>query len=709
MICLEIEFLKTFHFIILFTIALLLITPIIADAQNRYPDHFPKLNKFYSQKTLGLSIEDGNTFFRVFAPTATAVKLVTFDNHDDQQGTEYEMKQDQDGVWEFKLDGIHEGKYYGYRIDGPKNKYTLYDPEKIIADPYSKAVVTQNNYHHPGKSIIVNTDYDWEGDTWIDTPLQDLIIYEMHVRDLTIHPSAGVDKAGTYSGVIENGKTGGLNYLLDLGVNAVELLPCHDFGNIEVPYKDKSAPVYNTWNPYERNHWGYMTSYFFAPESYYASGGNMERDNYCGIHGQQINDFKDMVKALHKNGIAVIMDVVYNHVSQYDLNPFKYIDRKYYFRLDKNGKHLTKSGCGNDFMTERPMARRMIIESVKYWMTEYHIDGFRFDLAYLIDEQTCKEIIEEARKINPNVYIIAEPWGDGYAPDYFSKIGWAAWNDKIRNGVKGQNPFDNPGFIFGKWERDTKPDHLKRYILGSITEHGGQFQKAEHSINYLESHDDHTFGDFVRITTGGYKKGQKVKDMEAHVRLNEHMEAHVRLNEQQLKISKLGALFLFASKGAVMIHQGQEFARSKVIAETNVPESHVSEIDHNSYNKDNETNWINYNHREWNRELYDYYQGLIQLRKKYPALSNAPKESYQFLKCKNEFAIGFVIDKTKSDADQDIAVLINGDPNHAVQFKLPKGNWPVIVNKQNAGSEPFGEPVSGKITLEPTSGVMLVQ
>jgi pullulanase/glycogen debranching enzyme len=237
------------------------------------------------------------------------------------------------------------------------------------------------------------------------------------VRDLTAHASSEVEKKGTYLGLIEKGKTGGLDYLKSLGINAIELLPIHKFGTIEIPYRDSSVlsegyPI-NTWNPYARNHWGYMTSYFFTPETYYATDGTLDPNKMNGTDGRAVREFKDMVKALHKENIAVILDVVYNHVSQYDYNCFKYLDKFYYFRTDSAGNFLSLSGCGNDFKTERPMARRLIIESIKYWMTEYHIDGFRFDLAAMIDFETAKAIYQEAKKINPNVILIAEAWGGG--------------------------------------------------------------------------------------------------------------------------------------------------------------------------------------------------------------------------------------------------------------------------------------------------------
>jgi pullulanase/glycogen debranching enzyme len=683
-------------FVIFFSIVTAVTT---SRSQNRYPDYFPELNKFFSAKPMGAYFDSGNTVFRLFAPNATSVKLVAFAKHDDASGKEFSMERDSDGVWEYSFTGEQLGLYYCYRIDGPKDKINMFDSTKVVADPYSKAVVTQNHYSHPGKSIIIDTNYDWEGDTWISSPIRNLVIYEMHVRDMTIHPTSGVEQAGTYLGLTEEGRVGGIDYLLDLGVNAVELLPCQDFGNIEIPYKDSTALGYNNWNPYERNHWGYMTSYFFAPESYYASNGNMTPGDYCGIQEQQVKEFKDMVKALHKKGIAVLMDVVYNHVSQYDLNPFKFIDKKYYFRLDEKGDFLAKSGCGNDFMSERPMARRLIIESIKYWMTEFHIDGFRFDLAYLLDEETCKQIIAEARKINPNVYIIAEPWGDGYGPDYFSRIGWAAWNDKIRNGVKGQNPFDNLGFIFGTWERENNPATIKRYVAGTLVADGGIFQQPEHSINYLESHDDHTFGDFVRIGTKRVKPDERIVDLKNHIKLTEH----------EMKISKLGALFLLVSQGGVMIHSGQEFARSKVIAKTDAPDSHQGMIDHNSYNKDNETNWINYEHREINRELYDYYKGLIALRKAHPALRQSRREDIHFLECNNEFGLGFWIDKNSSGDRHDILVLMNADPNKKVTFEMPAGKWSLVVNGKRAGVKFLKQGISGEIIVPATTGLVLLK
>ncbi len=367
-----------------------------------------------------------------------------------------------------------------------------------------------------------------------------------------------------------------------------------------------------------------MTAAFFAPESYYSENvRELEWDIWSGNDAKAVTDFKDMVKAFHKDGIAVIMDVVYNHISEYEIGNLKQIDKEYYFRLDEKGNYIQQSGCGNDFRTEAPMARRMIVESILYWMKEYHVDGFRFDLGKLIDWETIEEIIFEAKKINPYVIFVCEPWGGGYDPSGFSVRGWGAWNDQIRNGIKGENPFNGLGWIFGKWYGNNNPKRIQSYVNGTLTKDTlGLFQKPNYSVNYLESHDGYTLGDFIRLGLGDVKKDQVINDA----------DKSVKLSSQQLKLNKLAALFLFTSRGITMIHSGQEFARSKIIPQ-NIPEKdpHKGIIDHNSYEKDNETNYINYNQVKINQDLFNYYKGLIELRKKYEAFRRADYSDVIFL------------------------------------------------------------------------------
>ncbi|MBL7047338.1 MAG: pullulanase [Candidatus Marinimicrobia bacterium] len=635
---------------------------------------------------LGAFIQGNQTTFRLLAPKAERVYLVIFETLDAETGVEHPMHHVGKGIWSVTLDGAGMGTLYGYRLEGD---YPGNDPEIIVADPYSKAAVTQNSYRHVAKSLIVNTSYDWENDTWIQIDPRDLIIYELHIRDMTAHPSAGCPEPGTYLGLIDPDQRGGITHLKEMGINAVQIMPAMDFANVEVPYLDPTTPVYNTWNPYARNHWGYMTTFFFAPESYYATNGTMEPNAWNGASGKAVTEFKDMVKTFHREGIAVIMDVVYNHVSNYDYHPFKYIDKGMYFRLDDKGEYIAQSGCGNDTRTEHPAVRNLILESVKYWMKEYHVDGFRFDLGNLIDSKTRQKIIKELKSINPHAIIIAEPWGGGYDPDGFSDMGWASFNDKFRNGVKGKNPNDGLGFIFGNWQGKNNQKILQRFVMGSLEKLGGQYEDISHNINYVECHDDLTLGDFIRLGSGIVKEDNIVTDC----KINAHVTG------RQLALNKLAALFLFTSQGITFIHQGQEWGRSKVIAETEAPDADVGKIDHNSYEKDNKTNWLNWDEKEINVELVEYYKGLIQLRKNYPEFCYSDPEDFHFFNLGKRVAVAY-------ELQDKFLVALNGEAEVAMTMKLPDGKWQILADGESVNLE-GKKTIQNNISVRPTSGVVL--
>ncbi len=652
------------------------------------------LNKYYSSKRLGSFVKDGKTYFRLFTPDAEKVTLVTYRTPYDTVGREYEMHSDSEKVWEAVLKGERYGMFYGFKVFNPKYPESK---DVICLDPYAKSVETFNTYLNPRRAMVVKEgDYNWGDDHWIQRDWRDLIIYEMHIRDITIDPSSGADKPGTYQGLIEHGKSGGIDYIKQLGVNTVELMPTQEFANIEIPYKDSLDGYYNTWNPYERNYWGYMTASFFAPEAYYSDDEKeLKWDTWDGASGRQINDFKDMVKAFHKEGIGVIMDVVYNHVSQYELGNLKQIDRDYYFRLGNKGQLTSVSGTGNDFKTERPMARRMIIESVIYWMKEYHVDGFRFDLGKLIDWETIEEVIREAKKINPSVVFISEPWGGGYDPSGFSLRGWASWNDQIRNGIKGENPYNGLGWIFGHWYGNNNPKRIKSYVNGTLVrDKFGLFQKKEYSVNYLASHDGYTLGDFIRIATKSVNPNKIIKNV----------DKFVKLTPIELKLNKLAAMFLFTSQGITMFQEGAEFARTKVIPyNLKVNGLRKGHIDDNSYNKDNATNYMDYNHAGINKELVEYYKGLIALRKKYAAFRRTPYNNVKFFKVTdNPFALGYRLNYK----NEDLIVLFNTNPNKNEVFNLPEGDWEILVDSQNAGVSSL-EVILGKIEVLPQTGFVL--
>ncbi len=660
---------------------------------------FPKENNYdstsYSDKKLGAYVENGKTHFALFAPNAYRVLLYTVSKPDFESGSYSEMEKDENGVWEVSFDEKLPKTFYGFKV-WQKGVNENAEPHVAI-DPYSKAVVTFTDYMNPRLSVFLpDTKFDWENDDWIKRNPLDYIIYEMHIRDMTAHPSSQAKYPGTYAGLTEKNIRGGLEYIKSLGVNAVELLPAQEFGNMEIPYKKEFRGRYNDWNPYERNHWGYMTACYFAPEAYYAENWKtFKRNVWMGTSGAQIDEFKRMVKTFHENGIAVIMDAVYNHLSEYELGNLKQIDKRYYFRLDEKGDFIARSYCGNDLATERPMVRRLIVESVIYWMKEYHVDGFRFDLAKLIDWETVDSISAAARKVNPDVILIAEPWGGGYDPAGFSKHGWAAWNDQIRNGVKGQNPRDGHGWIFGKWFGDNNKARLFNYLRGTVTkDKGGLFAVPAHSVNYLESHDDNTLGDFIRIGTGAVKENEKIADI----------RKNAKVTGKQLKLNKLAALFLFVSRGITMIHEGQEFARSKVIVpQKGVDDKHFLEIDHNSYNKDNATNYIDYDFAEMNSDLTNYYKGLIELRKRYAAFRRAGYDDLVPIEIDgNEFALAFALNY----GNERFLVIMNADPETELKFELPEGEWLALVTPQKTELE-NPQTVQGALAIPPSAGFVL--
>jgi pullulanase len=663
---------------------------------SEFLKRYKELDQYYSDKKLGSYVENGKTYFALFAPSALHVKLCLYTKPGKLAGKEFSMKKDNDGIWEYSFDKELFGKYYGYKVfhigDDP-----IKSSKPICVDPYARAVSSYTSYLNQRLSIVIkDKPFNWENTSWIKRDWRDLIIYEMHVRNITEHKSSGVKKHGTYRGLTEKNKTGGLDYIKSLGVNTVELLPSQEFGNIEIPYNNSMTGKVNTWNPYERNHWGYMTSNFFAPAAYYNEHADQPSLNsWIGKDGSQINAFKDMVKAFHKENIAVMMDVVYNHLSEYEIGNLKQIDREYYFRLDSEGKYISESYCGNDLKTERPMVRRLIIESILYWMNEFHIDGFRFDLGKLIDWKTIDEITKAAKKLNPNVVLVCEPWGGGYDPRGFSLRGWSSWNDQIRNGIKGENPNNGLGWIFGKWYGNNSPNRIKSYINGTLTRDAmGLFEKKEHSVNYLESHDGYSLGDFIRIAS---------REVDPH-KIIEEVDSFVKLTPYQLKLNKLGALFLLTSQGITMISEGQEFARTKVIPLNSKGEDpNKGKIDHNAYNKDNETNYINYNHVLTNKELVDYYKGLIELRNLYESFRRANYEDIVFHdNGKSTFGLAYSL----SHKDENFFVLFNADQKEVLEFHLPSGEWEALVDKNSAGIKSLFR-IKGSIKIEPISGSVL--
>jgi len=630
---------------------------------------------------LGLSygafLRPGGIEFKIYAPSSDIVKLVIFEKVDDESGFEYPMEKLKNGDWTYFLKNAPLGTMYGYRLTGPWN-----DENVIVADPYSKATVTQNNWRHVAKSLVIDAAFDWEGDTWTNIHPRDLIIYEAHVRDMTVHKSSNATAKGSYLGFIEKDQNGGIEHLKSLGVNAVQFLPLWDFANFEIPYRQDADGMYNDWNPYERNHWGYMPTFFMAPESYYATDGTNEPLAWNGTDGRAISEMKSMVKSLHKEGMAVILDVVVNHISNYDWHPLKYIDKTVYFKLDEQGDFLSQC-CGNLLASDHQPVRDYIIESLKYWMTDYHIDGFRFDQAHLLSVETARFIIDELKKINPNVIIYGEAWDE--KEKEFSEMGWGSFNARFRDVLRGDlHNYDEKGFLFGNFRDNETLENLQALILGTPN----IYQSPAHAVNFLEVHDDYCFNDYLRLSSSRNSKDDIIDDPMKHIELDDDL----------LRKNKLGALILLTSQGIPIIHQGQDWAHSQIIAETDAHDPNVGKMDRNPYNKDNETNWVNWLEKEQNKKLADYYSGLIDLRRTHTEFRHATKKDFKFQGLADH-ALGYVIRNR-------IAVYINGENSTAVETDLPEGKWQLMVNQNEVNLNGIRQ-VSGKISIPPTSGMVL--
>lgn len=655
----------------------------------------------YGEDYFGCTLHGETTTFRVHSPRSPMIEVVIKDHPNDTKIESYQMHRHPSGVWEYSTNKDVLGKWYAYKVSPPNDGLPFEATDKCVADPYSKWVSTRNDYRQEAWTLIFKKpSFDWEGDSFVGSgDPRDLVIYEAHIQDLVHEDYVKNHNISVFDLLRSPDKSKAINHLISLGINAIEFLPLQKFAYHEPPFGLKTPEgVKNTWNPYSKNYWGYMTSYFFAPESRFSCPSEPKNDEYFELEPDGINQLKELVKLLHKHGISVIMDVVYNHVSQYDLNPLKYLDRLYYFRHDDQYNYTSFSGCGNDLKTEAPFARRLIVDSVLYWMKEFHIDGFRFDLAQLMDNETLVKIREEARKINPNVILIAEPWGGGYNPTRFSELGWPSWNDQIRNGVKGSDPLHDKGLIFGNWQRDTSRLSVENFLRGTLLHQpNGRFKRSLHAVNYLESHDGYTLGDFIRL---GYNPNLHHEGLKSR-------DTAVTLSEPEMHSASLAAFILFVSQGITMIHAGQEFARSKwIVPENEISDPDFGRFDHNSYNKDNATNYINWDEASKNEVLLNYYRGLINIRLQSPALRKASAESIHFSNYEDPLHFSMTIKNHGTTDMYEYFICINANPLREHEATLPSGDfWEILVHGLHADVNPLTS-IKGILKVGPLSGIL---
>lgn len=663
-------------------------------------DTHKKIN--FDAYDLGLSILESGLVIRVFSPKAEQLFLVVFDSFEHCVGTYYSMTKDDAGIWNYHHDGTDlVNKWYAFKIHADEHDPFFECSDKYIADPWSKHVTSRNHYLGFAKTLIAKIpDFEWtDKDFNSKKDPRDLIIYEAHIKDMVAHPSSKTYVQGIYNDFWQ-AEVGGIKHLKKLGVNCVEFLPLQKFAYWEPPFNATlPSGLKNTWNPHSKNHWGYMTSFFMAPETVYASDGNINHGSVIGRSLNAVNELKQVVNKLHEENITVIMDVVYNHASQYDLNPLKHTAKDHYFRMNDEGHYINNSWTGNDINTYSKYSRKLIVESIKYWMSEYHIDGFRFDLAGIIDWHTIDLIREEATKINPNVVLIAEPWGGEYKPKGFSEHGWSSWNDKLRNGFKGYDPVKDKGFLFGDWHHGCNRFALENFIRGTLLNHEqGLFQSSKHSVNYIESHDGYTFADYIKIAQNHAKQTRVY---------NNQIEA-ASLEKKELEIAKLGALALFVSQGITMVHQGQEWGRAKVIVDYNNQDSNVGKLDHDSYNKDNETNWLNFNEISLNQVLFNYYKGLISLRLHSPALRKSNPENIEFKVYKDPLHITFSVDGKSARDRYNYFISLNGNNKTSHKIILPNGDWEMVANAEKCDLKGI-KSIKNEYRVAASSGVIFRQ
>jgi glycogen operon protein len=460
---------------------------------------------------------DGGVNFSLYSRTAGRVELLFFDHEDAPTPARVialdPVQNRTYHYWHAHVPGVKPGQLYGYRVYGPTHPAPglRFDPLKVLIDPYGRGLVTPAGYtpeaaRGPGdnaatamKSVVVDpAAYDWEGDTPLRTPSVRTVIYEMHVRGFTRHPSSGVKERlrGTYAGLAEK-----VPYLKDLGFTAVELLPVHAFDPLACP-------------PGLVNYWGYQPVSYFAPHPQYSS-----RRDPLG----PVDEFRDTVKALHRAGIEVILDVVFNHTAEGNHDGptlcYKGIDNPTYYILEDGGRRYADySGCGNTFNANHPIVRRLIVDSLRYWVTEMHVDGFRFDLASILSrDETGRPMPNppvlwdiESDPTLAGTKLIAEAWDAGGLYQVGSFIGdaWKEWNGRFRD--------DARDFVRGE------PGSLRRFadrFLGSHEMYGHESREAEQSVNFVTCHDGFTLNDLVSYNQKRNEaNGENNRDGEGHNR-----------------------------------------------------------------------------------------------------------------------------------------------------------------------------------------------
>lgn len=567
---------------------------------------------------LGASYDGAGVNFALYSQVAQKVELCLFDEHDVE--TRIEMTERNSYVWHNYIPGLHPGQRYGYRVYGPYDPVhgLRCNPNKLLLDPYAKAIEGNidgdeslfsywfkspddnsamndlDSAAHTMKSAVINPYFDWGNDQHPYISYHDSVIYEAHVRGMTnLNMDVPPDIRGTYAGLAYPSV---IEYLKKLGITAIELMPIHQFVNDSF-LQEKGLS----------NYWGYNTIGFFAPHNAYSSSGE---------RGEQVNEFKSMVKAYHHAGMEVILDVVYNHTAEGNhMGPtlsFKGIDNASYYRLVEGDQqhYFDTTGTGNSLLMRSPHALQLITDSLRYWVTEMHVDGFRFDLAATlarqfqeVDKLSAFFDIVEQDPIISRVKLIAEPWdlgSGGYQVGGFPSS-WSEWNGRYRDTVRD----------FWRSQPSTLPEFASR-LMGSSDLYQVNGRRPVASVNFITAHDGFTMNDLVSYNEKHNEaNGEGNRDGESNNRSwNCGVEGPTNIPDvndlRQRQMRNMFATLLF-SQGIPMICGGDEVARTQ-------------QGNNNAYCQDNEISWTNWHLDKGRKELLAFVSKLIHLRLDHPVL-----------------------------------------------------------------------------------------
>jgi pullulanase len=616
------------------------------------------------------------TTLKLWAPTALDVQIALYADATDPTFSLKPMTCASNGIWSVTINGDLAGKYYLYQVAWPG--LSGGQPTSVLVnDPYAHGCSANS-----GRTLIydpVKTNPEgWEQDHFVSLSNNvDAVLYEVHVRDFSINTNSGTAAVnrGKYLGMVEPGTRNpagaksGIDHLKELGITHVHLLPVNEYASGDERQKADGYTWYD---------WGYDPVLYDTPEGSYAT----DPDGTA----RQI-EFKKMVQAFHRQNIGVVVDVVFNHTASTGLEPFSIFDKVfpgYYYRVDAAGHYANATGCGNEFASERPMARKFIVDTVQYWLTEYHVDGFRFDLMGILDRETMLEVYREATRINPNVIIYGEGWDmERVLPAKMMMTqanvqgtGIAAFNDGIRDNIKGDcGSKTAQGFVQGAGPQYGGMERFKLNIKGQST---GRDTKSidvsspNETINYASVHDDPCLWDKLQLSA---------PDVPENLRIN---------------MDKLAAGIVLTAQGVPFIHAGDEFLRSKNLVS-------------NSYNdNDPRVNPINWKLKTQHPEVFNFYQGMISLRKAHPALRMTEKaavdQALDFATNVPDHVVAYVIrNHANGDSWKNLLVIYNGSAQS--RDLAVTGDWIIVANDQRAGVKQL-HAAKDQIHVEPYSLVV---